>query len=150
MGAQAGISGLAATAAATVPLPVEVGAWYQFESVREGGAVLLTKGQVRHERYYYEEPFKKWVRDNAVGLVTRRKEVLEYGLWVVTSTWAAEECAINVWSGVGRGVGVGFRSGVVEIGELAPSGEWWEDGRDGGWVRAKALEVSAGLNLRLT
>lgn len=136
------MSGLAA---AMVPVPVDVGAWYQFESVREGGAVLLTKGNVRHERYYYEEPFKKWVRENAVGLVTRRKEVLEYGLWVVTSTWAAEECAINVWSGVGRGVGVGFKSGVVEIGELAPSGEWWEDGRDGGWVRAKALEVSSGI-----
>lgn len=136
------MGGLAVALATGGMVPVDVGAWYIFESVKEGGAVLLTKGEVRHERFYYESPFKDWVRDNAVELAKKRKEVLEYGLWVITSTWVADECAINAWSGAGRGVSVGFKAGVVEIGELAPSGEWWEDGRDGGWIRAKALKVS--------
>lgn len=144
LSAEAGISaGLAAA------LPVDLGAWYNFSSVREGGAVLLTKAPVRHERFYYESPFKAWVRQNAVNVVTKRKEVLESGLWIVTSTWTTDECAINVWNGVGKGVNVGFKTGVVEIGELAPSGEWWENGSDGGWIRAKALEVSSILAAEL-
>lgn len=136
LGAEAGISaGLAAV------LPVDLGAWYNFTAIKEGGAVLLTKAPVRHERFYYESPFKAWVRDNAAGLVAKREEVLEFGLWIVTSTWTTDECAINVWNGVGKGVNVGFKTGVVEIGELAPAGEWWEDGSDAGWIRAKAFDV---------
>ena len=138
LGAEAGISAAWATV-----LPVDLGAWYSFSSVKEGGAVLLTKAPVRHDRFYYESPFKAWVRQNAAGLVVKRKELLQCGLWVVTSTWTTDECAINVWNGVGKGVNVGFKTGVVELGELAPSGEWWEDGSDAGWIRAKALEVGS-------
>ena len=133
-------AGISATVAAA--LPADVGAWYHFSSVKEGGAVLLTKAPLRHERFYYESPFKGWVRENAAKLVETRKEVLEHGLWIVTSTWSTQECAINVWNGAGKGVNVGFKTGIVGIGELAPAGEWWEDGRDGGWIKAKAVDVS--------
>lgn len=75
-------------------------------------------------------------------LIEKRNEVIEYGLWIVTSTWSAEECAINVWNEAGKGVGVGFKSSAVGFGELAPSGDWYVDGQDGGWLKVKAEEVS--------
>jgi hypothetical protein len=137
VGLKAGVS----TAVSAV-MPFDIGAWYRFSSEGEGGAILLTKSPVRHEKYYYESPFKVWIRDNATLLLKKRTEIVDYGLWIVTSTWSVEECAINVWSETGHGVSVGFKTSAVGLGELAPSGEWHEDGRDGGWLKVKAEEVS--------
>lgn len=109
--------------------------------------MLLTKALVKHEMSYYESPLKAWIRENAAVLIAKRNEILEFGLWIVTSTWTTEECAINVWNWVGKEVNVGFKTCVVEIGELAPSGEWWLDGQDGGWIKAKALDVSFGRDI---
>ena len=38
--------------AAAAAVPVDVGAWYRFTTAEDGGALLLTKPPVRHERYY--------------------------------------------------------------------------------------------------
>lgn len=131
------------SAAVAAAIPADLSAFYAFESSNAGGAVLLTAPPITHRKFYYESPFKGWVRDNAARVVEKRKEVLRYGLWVVTSTWATDECAINMWTDAGKGVEVGFRTSMIEIGELGPSGGWWADGRQGGWVKIKAAEVSA-------
>lgn len=131
------------SAAVAAAIPADLSAFYAFESSNAGGAVLLTAPPITHRKFYYESPFKGWVRDNAVKLVEKRKEVLRYGLWIVTSTWATENCAINMWTDAGKGVEVGFQTSVIELGELGPSGGWWADGRQGGWVKIKAAEVSA-------
>ena len=136
----AGISAAAATV-----LPADLGAWYAFESSKGHGAVLLTAPPVTHQRFYHESPFKGWVRENAAKILEKRSEILDHELWIVTSTWATEECAINMWTEVGKRVEVGFRSSVVGIGELGPSGNWQESSKDGGWVKIKAAEVSAHL-----
>jgi hypothetical protein len=136
LGLKAAVSAAVATA-----IPADIGAWYRFTAQEGGGAVLLTKAPLRHEKYYYESPFKGWLRDNATLLLEKRKEILEYGLWIVTSTWSTEECAINVWSEAEHGVGVGFKSSAVGFGEVAPSGDWYEDGQDGGWLKVKAEKV---------
>jgi hypothetical protein len=132
-----GLSSLVTTA-----IPADLGAWYKFESTRDGGAVLLTKGEIKHERFYYESPFKQWVRDNAVRLIQERPEILEQGFWIVTSTWSVERAALNCWKENGRTVGVGFKAGVVGIGEVAPSGEWVTGGGSEGWVGVESKEVS--------
>ncbi|TAQ87224.1 hypothetical protein B7494_g4456 [Chlorociboria aeruginascens] len=134
--------GLSAAVASAIPL--DIGARYHFSSEDEGGAILLTKSPVRHEKYYYESPFKDWVRDNATLLITKRREILEHGLWIVTSTWSSEECAINVWNDAGHGVGVAFKSSAVGFGELAPSGDWFEDAQDEGWLKVKAEKGDEG------
>jgi hypothetical protein len=136
LGLKAAVSAAVATA-----IPIGIGTWYRFTSQEEGGAVLLTKTPLRHEKYYYESPFKGWIRDNATLLVEKRKEILEYGLWIVTSTWSTEECAINVWSEAEHGVGVGFKSSAVGFGEVAPSGDYYEDDQDGSWLKIKAEKV---------
>jgi len=126
---------------AAVGVPVGVGSCFRFESSDTSGSVLLVKGPVVHRRYYHESPFKRWIGANAKAILKARPEVIEYGLWVVTSTWAANEVAVNCWNEQRRGVDVGFDVGVVEIGELAPKGGWFHAGEADGWVKVEGSEV---------
>ncbi|KAK0390649.1 hypothetical protein NLU13_0153 [Sarocladium strictum] len=118
-------------------VPLAAGTCFRFETGSSAGAVLLTNGPVTHRRYFHEAPFKKWVAENAKAILHERPEVAEYGLWVVTSTWTASEAALNCWSSERRAVDVGFNVQVVEIGELAPKGQWKHAGSADGWIHFK-------------
>jgi hypothetical protein len=135
----AGISQNVLLAAAGVPL--SLGSCYQFENKESTGAVLITGSPIRHERFYHETPFKKWVASNAKRLLTERAELKDHALWVITSIWTAEEAAVNCWRERHRAVNVGFNVGFVEIGELAPKGGWVDSGSAEGWIRVKGDEV---------
>jgi hypothetical protein len=135
-------AGISSTIAAA--MPAELAAWYNFSTSMSGGAILLTIPPVTHERFYYESPFKAWIRENAEALIKRRNEILEFGLWIVTSTWSTSECAINVWDESRKGVNVGFNTSVVAVGELGPAGVWQANVKNGGWVKYKAANVSPG------
>ena len=82
------------------------------------------------------------MRENARALIEKRKEVLEHGLWIVTSTSSTDECAIGMTLQAGRSVDVGFKASAVGFGELAPSGDWYHAGQDSDWVQVKAKKVS--------
>lgn len=49
--------------------------------------MLLTSGEVRHERFYYESVFREWVQGNAESLVGERREVEEYGMVSTVTLW---------------------------------------------------------------
>jgi hypothetical protein len=125
----------------TAGVPVSAGSCFRFENNETSGSVLLVKGPVVHQRYYHEAPFKRWVAANAKAILEARPEVIEYGLWAITSTWVAGEVALNCWSERGRGVDVGFNIGVVQIGELAPKGSWFHAGEADGWINVGGSEV---------
>lgn len=112
-----------------------------FSTDKAEGAVLLTVPPVVHERYYYESPFKKWMKTNAAAILKRRPEVKEYGLWIITSTYATKACAINMWKEGGYRVEIGFLAKAVGIGELGPSGEWMKDARLEGWSEYEFAKV---------
>jgi hypothetical protein len=122
-------------------IPADVGSCFRFENSDVSGSVLLVQGPVVHRRYYHESPFKRWVADNEKAILAARPEVIEYGLWVVTSTWSASEVAVNCWREQRRGVDVGFNVRVVEIGELAPKGAWFNAGEADGWIKVTGSEV---------
>lgn len=125
----------------TTGVPLSLGACYRFESESSTGAVLITSAPVVHERFYHEMPFKRWVVDNARLLLRERAELKKCDLWVVTSIWSAEEVAVSCWRDGKKTVDVGFKVGFVEIGEIAPKGEWVDSGEVEGWLRAKGDEV---------
>lgn len=122
-------------------LPVAASGTYSFSANKAEGAVLLTVPPVVHERYYFESPFKNWVKKNAAAILKRRPEVKEYGLWIVTSTYATKACAINMWKEGGYRVEIGFLARAVGIGELGPSGKWMKDQRLEGWNEYEFLKV---------
>lgn len=136
---KAGVSEALMTGLSGVPLGV--GSCYRFESEKSTGAVLITKAPVVHERFYFESPFKLWVTLNAGRLLAERAELKKHALWVVTSTWASDEVAINCWQDSKRAVEVGFKASFVQIGELAPKGEWVDGGSTDGWMRVKGDAV---------
>lgn len=140
-----GISPALATA-----LPVNLSAELVFSNSKSGGALLITAAPIVHERLYHESLFKNWVTQNSERLVNDRSEIFEYGLCVVTKTWATEECAIHIWNEAGKEVKVGFDAGVDVIGQAGPGVGWSVNNRDGGWTRYKASEVGSGTWLLVT
>lgn len=122
-------------------LPVELSAELAFSNKSSGGALLVTAPPIVHERFYHESVFKQWVVRNAERLVRQRSEIFEYGLCVVTKTWATEDCAIHVWDDAAKEVKVGFDVGVDAIGKLGPGVGWSVNKKDGGWMRYRASPV---------
>ncbi|KAJ6150942.1 hypothetical protein N7470_007536 [Penicillium chermesinum] len=133
-------AGISETVLAAAGAPLSLGSCFRFESERASGAVLVTSDPVVHERFYHESPFKRWVVSNARRLLGEREELKEYELWVVTSTWSAREAAVNCWRDQKKAVEVGFKVGFVEIGEVAPKGDWVDRGAAEGWIRVKGDE----------
>jgi hypothetical protein len=135
-------AGLSQTLLAAAGTPISLSSHFRFESEESSGAVLVTSAPIVHERFYHETPFKAWVVANAGRLLAERSELRKCALWVVTSTWAAEEVAVNCWRNCRKAVDVGFQVGVVEVGEVAPTGSWVDCGAAAGWLRARGDDVS--------
>lgn len=73
----------------------------------------------------------------------KRREVLDYGLRIATSTWRTKECAVDIWTEMKKGVYVGFRGSVMIFGKIRPSGGPSEGDKDGVWVSIKASLLGA-------
>ncbi|KAF9554917.1 hypothetical protein CPC08DRAFT_151930 [Agrocybe pediades] len=114
-------------------IPVSASAVYSYSTDKNVGAVLLTSSPITHTHYYHASPFKNWCKKNALAILQRWPEVKEHGIWVVTSTHSTKKCAINMWSGRGRGFKVGFDADVAGIGKAGPNGEWYRSQTDEGW-----------------
>lgn len=125
-------------------LPANLSAELAFSNSTSGGALLITAPPIVHEQLYHESMFKNWVIQNAERLVQHRSEIFEYGLCMVTKTWATEDCAIHLWDETGKEVRVGFDVGVDAIGELGPGVGWSVNRKDGGWMRYRASKVCCG------
>ncbi|PPR07967.1 hypothetical protein CVT24_002646 [Panaeolus cyanescens] len=115
-------------------IPVNVSTVFKYTSDLDTGAILLTESPITHERFYHESPFKNWIKKNSLNILKIWPEVRTYGLWVVTSTFATQRCAINLWSKKGQGLHVGFSADVAGLGEVGPEGEWYRSQTDEGWV----------------
>jgi hypothetical protein len=135
-------AGVSQALLAAAGAPISLSSHFRFESEESSGAVLVTSAPIVHERYYHQTPFKAWVVANAAKLLAERAELRKCALWVVTSTWAAEEAAVNCWRDCRKTVDVGFQVGVVEVGEVAPKGGWVDCGAAAGWLKVKGDEVS--------
>ncbi|KAJ5308698.1 hypothetical protein N7508_004077 [Penicillium antarcticum] len=105
-----------------------------------GAPISLTS----HFRFESEGSSGAWVVANAGALLAERADLRKCALWVVTSTWAAEEAAVNCWRDCRKGVDVGFEVGVVEVGEVVPKGSWVDSGAAAGWLKGKGNEESGG------
>jgi hypothetical protein len=128
---------------AAAALPFDVSACFKFQSDQNHGAVLLTSGPVVHERYYHKEPLLQWMKQNAKSIVKSHPEVRENGLWIITSTWTAENASVNCWNSKDKVVDVGFSTTALEFGEVAPKGSYLHGGSAEGWISTQSDEVSS-------
>ncbi|KDR73010.1 hypothetical protein GALMADRAFT_101440 [Galerina marginata CBS 339.88] len=116
-----------------IAIPVTVSAIYSYSVDADVGGILLTSSPVTHEHYYHSSPFKNWSKKNAQVILRRWPEVKKHGMWLVTSTYAAKKCAINMTVAKGRGFKVGFAAEAMGLGKLVPCGEWRRSHMDEGW-----------------
>ncbi|KAF9032346.1 hypothetical protein BJ165DRAFT_1358008 [Panaeolus papilionaceus] len=115
-------------------IPVTASTVFKYTSDLDTGAILLTDPPITHERFYHESPFKQWVKQNSLTILKQWPEVKTYGLWVVTSTYSTQRCAINLWNKKGCGLHIGFSTDVAGLGELGPDGEWYRSSTEEGWM----------------
>lgn len=128
---------------AAAALPFEVSACFRFQADKNHGAVLLTSGPVVHERYYHKEPLLQWMKQNAKSIVKTYPEVRENGLWIISSTWTAENASVNCWNSKDKSVDVGFSTTALEFGEVAPKGSYLHGGSAEGWISTQSDDVSS-------
>lgn len=125
-------------------IPVEAAVTYEFWSLTSFGALLVCPNKVNQQGYYHEDPFRAWARDNAEGILKVCKDAKEYGFWVVTTTFSTDDVWINAWSSKETRVTMGFKTAVVEAGEVAPSGEFYRGDSASGWTHSEK-EVGGSL-----
>jgi hypothetical protein len=105
----------------------------------------MTEPNVWRERYYHDSPFESWVRRNSEVLARQRPEIKKYGLWVVKETYTTKKCALNSWTSKDKAITIGFQATAVSVGEVAPSGKWYESSSDGGWIKSSATQVRSAV-----
>ncbi|KAF7597135.1 hypothetical protein BBP40_009473 [Aspergillus hancockii] len=115
-------------------IPASIGAMYKFSSGNGFGAVLMTKAPVIKEFLYGTTTFRQWSKENSATIVSKWPDVTDRGLIIVTSVYSTELAMINAWTEHEREISIGFRGGVIEIGELGPSSSWYTANGDSGWV----------------
>jgi hypothetical protein len=94
---------------------------------------LLTAPPITKESYYHYMPFVRWFGKNAKNILNKYPEVKDHDVWIVTSTCATSECALNAWTIKGKEVVVGFSGTVSQITILETRGKWYPANDDGGW-----------------
>ncbi|KAF4439050.1 hypothetical protein FACUT_4404 [Fusarium acutatum] len=129
---------------AAAALPFDVSACFRFQADKNHGAVLLTSGSVVHERYYHKEPLLQWMKQNAKSIVKSHPEVRDNGVWIITSTWTAENASVNCWNSKDKSVDVGFSTTALEFGEVAPKGSYLHGGSAEGWISTQSDDNDKG------
>jgi hypothetical protein len=119
-------------------IPADIGALYRYSSTGGFGAVLMTQSPVVKEFVYGATAFRLWCKENSAAILQKWPDVRERGLIIVTSTYTTPFAMMNAWVDKEKEFSVGFRAGVVEIGEVGPSTTWYTSNSEGGWVSAAA------------
>ena len=113
-------------------IPADAKALFKYKSTTNFGAVLLTS-QISKLRYYADNPFESWVRENSFLIESQYPEVKTYGLWVVTEILCSPKVALNVWTKKEKETVVGFTAGAQGGVDLKAAGNWHTDQEDSGW-----------------
>ncbi|KZF19065.1 hypothetical protein L228DRAFT_53304 [Xylona heveae TC161] len=116
-------------------LPAQASVQLKYKMTSDFGAVLVTAAPIIHEAFYYESPFRNWVKENGRALLhgPLAEEIKSHGIFVVTQTYATARCSLTAWQNPSNEVFLGFDIGMTGIGELGPHAGWYEGRSDSGW-----------------
>lgn len=101
----------------------------------------MTRSPVTKNALRFEDPFRRWIKENARILATVWPDVLKYGLFIVASTYTTTEARTNIMQANSHKVTVGFNAGFTPVGEIAPSTTWHTSSADSGWITTIADKV---------
>ncbi|KAK5107390.1 hypothetical protein LTR62_001333 [Meristemomyces frigidus] len=115
-------------------IPAEATATYKFSSSSDFGAVLMCSQPVQRETVYHPTRLLQWVKENARAILALYPDVQRHGFFLVTTTYHTTHAWINAWTSREKEVLVGFKARAVEVGEIAPSSQWYQSSHDSGWL----------------
>ncbi|KAJ6004630.1 hypothetical protein N7540_012999 [Penicillium herquei] len=133
---------LEAGVSALIPagIPIDIGALYRYSNEGGFGAILMTESPVTKDLVYGTTTFRLWCKENSEEILRKWPDVRDHGLVIVTSIYRTRMAKLNAWADKGKEISVGFRAGVVGIGEVAPSSTWYTSHEESGWVSAEAKQ----------
>lgn len=120
---------------AATGLPVDASLRLEYSSSSDVGAVLITSSPISRNGYYYQSPFKDWVKANARALLhgPLAPDIKEHGLFVVTQTYTTEKAALTAWQGSQNKAYFGFGADAMGLGEISPHVQWYVGNSAAGW-----------------
>jgi len=116
-------------------IPATGTACFEYQSSGDFGAVLITASPVHRAAFYYESPFKRWVKSNVDALhrSPRHAEIKKYGLSIVTDTYSTKKCSLTAWADKSRKVTIGFKVNAQGLIDVGIDGGWYVGTAAGGW-----------------
>ncbi|KAK5696326.1 hypothetical protein LTR17_024298 [Elasticomyces elasticus] len=137
------------TAAVTANIPgapVSGGFNMSFGTKRGAGAILITGGEVKSHQLVRDILALQWVMDshNMQKILAEWPEISKEKrtLWMVTSTYVVQNCALSVLNSPESSVTIGMDVNVVNIAQASPSVQWWKQSTDRTWNKYTADDDS--------
>lgn len=87
------------------------------------GAVLSADAPTVHSSITDGKYLETWVRENEKVFPTIRPDVIEQGVWIVTSTYSTKKVSLQVWEDRESVVKSGFSAGEEDVAPTAERGE---------------------------
>ena len=122
-------------------LPVGVGGSAGFRSEDGRGAVLLTGGDITHNRIVHDDHLSEWFDLNAATIARDYKTTQRKGVWIITSTYTATKRAERVLLDKQSEATFSIDVTLHDAGKLAASTGFWSGSRDESWTAHEDVSV---------
>ena len=115
-------------------IPAGADAHVKYKSSKSFGAVLIPRNPVELTAYNDETAFTQWLESNKMLLYRKHaRELKQYGLWIITATYTAQECSINAWLDKDKEATVSVKLKAAMLGELGDTVDWTDKLTDKDW-----------------
>ena len=119
--------------AAATGLPIDAEIAVSYSSTVGFGAVLFCEKEVVMEAFDHKDPFRAWLKANAVTILKNLPGVRDFGVYVVTSTHSCEDISIVAWDEPSVEVTLGLKVGAELVGKLGPKVSWMRGRSSKAW-----------------
>ena len=134
-----------------VGIPVGADAHIKYKSNKSFGAVLIAKNPVEVTAYNDESLFKEWIEANMAQLYNRfGHQLKKYGLWIVTITYTAPGCSINVWMDKDKDAVLSAKAKAAMVGDFGAELDWTDKITDKDWCHYTAKPATGVAEKRST
>ncbi|RDW83048.1 hypothetical protein BP5796_04539 [Coleophoma crateriformis] len=124
---------LEASSLVAAGLPIDASALVKYSTTTDLGAILMCDEIICYNCYDHKDPFRNWVKENALKLVSEHPCLKKSGVYIATSTYSSSSIHINVWQDPKKEISLGFKAGVTGIGMVGPKGTWIRGSKAHGW-----------------
>lgn len=130
-------------------VPAGVGVAYGYRSSNGEGAILTTKGLVKHNvaSATTVQVMSTWFRQNYAKLLEQNPRAKRRGLWVITSTYTVPRCRIALLKSKDAEVHLSAEASVSDALNAKVAASWWHHQAGGLWKNHAAVSNPLSLTV---